>query len=351
MPQMIIDLLHKGYNSWNQPSTLLEVGIELESRSRLSDARTFLNRVLELDSKNFPEAYVSLAYSYMRDYRTEDGELSFTNGIEETDSGYIKACYISILEDKTIEEQFINWCSQQKDASILMGLGSSLIWKGMYEDALYFSRLGIKLADLTTIPLGLSDYCFTMLWLYTHKHEIDLEKEVFPYIQLLLQHKPLCYNYHNFMLNYYQNIQNWEKVIEQSLSMLDLFPDEETTMVAIAIGYSKTNNDQSAIHWLSRAIGAKPSFIRARRQLASIYERLGNVDLAVEIMRQIPKANPANGMGYLFTAGFIFKHNINLKEEADSLFLKGYSLLPEFEKGSLDRFEDLKPFLPLILKK
>ena len=79
MPQMITDLLHKGYTSWNQPETLVEVGMELESRSRLSEAQLFLKRAIELDPKNFPQAYVILAYSFMRENKPEDGEIAFTN--------------------------------------------------------------------------------------------------------------------------------------------------------------------------------------------------------------------------------------------------------------------------------
>jgi len=350
MPQMITDLLHKGYNSWNQPETLVEVGIELESRSRLSDARIFLQRAIDIDSKNYPQAYVTLAYSFMRDNKTEDGEIAFTNGIEETDSGYVKASYICILEDQTIEDQFVYWCSEQEDATVLMTLGSSLIWKGRKKEALEYCRKGIRLVKPNTIPLGLSEYCFTMQWLYTNGEQIDLETEVTPYIQLLLEHNPTCYNYHNFQLLSFQNKKEWEKVVEYGKKMIDIFPDEETIMAAIATAYIKLSDDQRAIHWLSRAIGSKPSYIRARRQLAAIYERLGSIELALEIMRQIPLAHPSIGMGYLFTAAFILKHSTDSKEEAELLFKKGYSLLHEYEKGNIASMQDFTPFQHLMKK-
>lgn len=350
MPQTITDLLHKGYQSWNQAETLVEVGIELESRSRLSEARLFLNRAIDLDSKNFPQAYVILAYSHMRDNKPEDGEISFTNGIEETDSGYVKASYICILEDQTIEDQFVYWCSQQNDATVLMTLGSSLIWKGRKKEALDYCRRGIRLVQPNTIPLGLSEYCFTMQWLYTNGEQIDLETEVNPYIQLLLEHNPSCYNYHNFQLLSYQNKQEWAKVVEYGKKMIEIFPDEETTMAAIATAYIKLGDDQRAIYWLSRAIGSKPSFIRARRQLAAVYERLGNIEFAIEIMRQIPTAHPTIGMGYLFTAAFLVKHLPDAKEEAEQLFKKGYSLLHEYEKGNITSLQDFTPFQHLMKK-
>jgi tetratricopeptide (TPR) repeat protein len=348
MPQTINDLLRKGYTSWNQPETLLEVGMELESRSRLSEARTFLQRVIEIDSKNFPQAYVILAYSFMRDNNPEEGEIAFTNGIEETDSGYVKASYICILEDQTIEDQFVHWCSMQNDATVLMTLGASLIWKGRKKEALDFCRRGIQLVHPKSIPLGLSEYCFTMLWLFTNGENIDLSTEVTPYIQLLLEQNPQNYNYHNFQLIYHQNKQEWAEVVEYGKKMIEVFPDEETTMLAIAVAYVKLGDDQRAIHWLSRAIGSKPSFVRARRQLAAIYAKLEQIDLALEIMRQIPAANPSNGMGYLFTAGFIYKYSPDSKEEAEQIFKKGYSKLFEYEKGSLVNFEDFKPFQHLM---
>lgn len=55
----INDLINDGYAHWNEPERLARIGAELESRSRLTQARVFLDRAIALDPMN-PEPYATL---------------------------------------------------------------------------------------------------------------------------------------------------------------------------------------------------------------------------------------------------------------------------------------------------
>ena len=104
-------------------------------------------------------------------------------------------------------------------------------------------------------------------------------------------------------------------------------------MLALAGAFEKLGADEHAIMWYNRAIGAKPSFARARVQLGRLYERTGRHDMAESVFRELPAANPAYHMGKISLACYL--HRAGNSAEAREVFAGAYDRLKPYEKGAL----------------
>jgi hypothetical protein len=105
----IQDLLKKADSHWDDADALIDIGTELESRTRLPEARRILERALGLAPKDFPEAYATLAFTHFRDNAStaEKGEMALIQGLEITDSDYLKAWYVAFIDDPPARDYFI----------------------------------------------------------------------------------------------------------------------------------------------------------------------------------------------------------------------------------------------------
>lgn len=350
----IAELLATAYlllpnNDKRSAEHLGRIGTELESRSRLAHARTILERAIQIDPLGHPEWYLSLAFAHFRDVTgnfAADGERIIVDGIEETDSDYLKASYLSMLEGGDSDDiaEMIAYLESSEDIAIRFALGHSLLWRGERERAYTLLRQSVELLGADEIALGLDSYCGALNWMRGQGMAIDLHNEVLPYLERLIHFAPNVYNYRALKIQMYQTLKDYDSVKTVALETLAAFPDEETTMVALASAYEKSNGDDDrAILWYNRAIGAKASFARARVMLGRLYERLGKSEAAEQVFREIGTAYPEYYAGKLEIAYFL--RRIGKQNEATSLFRYAYDHLKTFEKADVEQHPDGKIFV------
>lgn len=349
----IPELVERAYSQWNTPEVLGCIGTELESRSRLPFARNVLTRALELDPISHPEWYLTLAFAHFRDVGnlSGDGERILIEGIETTDSDFLKAAYLSLLESAETAngvDDLIEYLLDVPSVSVQLALGYSFLWRGEAERALRHLREAIvsvteDMLNGTVSPLGIEHYAGAMNWMRGQGMDIDLTAEVLPYLRALTATYPSVYNYRALTIQLFQTLRDYTAVRETALETLKVFPDEETTMVALASAFEKLQDDEQAILWYNRAIGAKPSYSRARVMLGKLYERRGQSVLAEQVFREISSAFPEYHAGKLEIAYFLYR--MGKKQEASSLFRFGYDRLKTFEKSAVEHHPEGKLLL------
>jgi len=157
---------------------------------------------------------------------------------------------------------------------------------------------------------------------------------VIPILLALQERYPDVYMNHASEITAWQVLKNWNNVIDASKKTLAKFPDEETTMLAMALAYDKLGKPHHALHLLAKAIGIKPSFARARMVSSRILESLGELELSKELIYQIPEANPQYAVGIVHTAIWAFEHGD--KQSALEFYRRGYADLKPFEKSQFE---------------
>lgn len=331
----VIDLINAGYRHWNDPGRLVEIAEELEARSRLEQARLFLERALALAPEDYPKAYYTLAFTYFRDSgnRGEDGENALMDGIEATDSDIVKAWYAAMLEDDALSEILLAEVRENADISVQFALAGALHWRGRGEEALALFRETIAKVPAGETPEGVANYCSSVIWMKSTGMDVDLEAEVKPRLADLVRNYPDRYTVLSMTLQYFQALRDWQGVMHAAQRLLAVIPDEETTMLALGISYRNLEQYDHAIMWLNRAIGVKPSFARARIVLAAIYEKVGKPELAEEVALEIPSANPGYAVGKLQAADVL--RRLGKTEQAVAMFREGYAALKPYEKGGV----------------
>lgn len=338
-------LIEAAYANWDNADILGRIGTELESRSRLDSARRILERALSLSPLQHPEWYLSLAFAHFRETSQNlaaDGERILVDGIEETDSDYLKASYLSMFEGEDIAE-LIEDLRTSQDVSVRLALGHSLLWRGDAEGALQLLRNTIAEVNDGDAPLGIESYIGAMNWMRGQGMSVDLEEEVLPRLEQSIRFAPDTYNFRALHIQTFQTLRDYSRVRTIALETLQHFPDEETTMLALASAEEKLGNDKAAVMWYNRAIGAKPSFVRARVMLGKLYERLGEITLADTVFREITTANPSYTLGKLELAYFLKR--AGRTGEASSLFRYAYDRLKTFEKAAVEQHPEGKVFL------
>ncbi len=345
--QTIEYLIDDGYTHWNNAERVGEIGIELESRTRLDLSRKFLRRALYLNPTGRPDWYMFLAYACFRDARRmdEDGESALTEGIEKTNSAVIKANYIAFMEDDQAAEEMIGEAHQSSDPSVLFTLASSLNWRGRADESLETFRKAAAITGDNEFPICIEDYPFTLGWAKAKGHDIDLEAESLPVLDRLIAHNPLAYRYRAIKLQNYQVLKDWQRVQDTCHEILEIMPDEETTMLALGIALEQQERQDEALMWYSRAIGAKPSFARARLNISKIYEKREQLDAAEDYLRQIPHANPDYTFGGIFLSIFLQRHKRH--DEALRSFEDAYARLKTHEKSWVEQFPEGKELLKM----
>jgi len=77
----------------------------------------------------------------------------------------------------------------------------------------------------------------------------------------------------------------------------------------------------------------KPSFAGARTELGKIHETQGRLDLAEEVFREIPRANPQYAGGATSLALFLARRE--RWDEAESIFLEAWGRLRPWQQARL----------------
>jgi tetratricopeptide (TPR) repeat protein len=345
MIMTIQDLLSKADSNWDNAEILIHIGTELESRTRLPEARRILERALGLAPKEYPDAYATLAFTHFRDNAStaEKGEMALIQGLEITDSDILKAWYVAFIDDPPARDYFIEYLSQHRDPRLRIILGHALLWQGMHDESqLVLSEAikGLGPEYMEILPKELTVYCSSIVWLKGAKPDLDIEQKVIPILLALQERYPDVYMNHATEITAWQVLKNWNKVIDACKKTLAKFPDEETTMLAMAIAYDKIGKQHHALHYLGRAIGIKPSFARARMVSARILDSIGEQELAKELMYEIPEVHPYYAVGIVQTAIWAYEHGD--KSKALELYRRGYSELKSFEKAQFESHPVMK---------
>ena len=328
----VLDLIQHGYKNWNDAYTLSKLGAELEERSRFNEARLFLNRAFELDN-SLEDIYLSLAFTHFRDISSsaEVGEEILVDGIENTSSDILKAWHIAFVEEEDIARRMVNVLLLSDSVYVQLTVANSLLWRGDIQ-ASYEKVMGIR--NIENNEKSLAMYCNLMIWLSGTYKDIQLERDIAPFVEKLISYNKNCFSYQNMRIMLFQSLQNWKKVQLYCIEALRQIPDNETLMLALAMAYENLGDNDNAAMWYSRAIGAKYSFVRARLRLAYLLEKQGKIHFAIEVIQEIFVCNPNYAMGHIQAAFFLFKHHD--KKVAATLFSRAYSQLKPYEKQSID---------------
>ena len=337
----IEQLLHEAYTHWDDGPRLARLGCEIHDRNRLDHARRVLRRAVEL-APDDADAWAHLGYAHFRSLDDEGGREVLRRGIEATGSDALKTTLASFSEGAEAE-QLRAGLQETTDLGARASLLSARFWAGEKDDALQ----GLK--DLVAAHPDADDPADTLLWLLIRARNsnaiegLDLHDEGVPLVDARIARRPDEVGAWSLKLMMLAAEKDWAGVLETTKDALARFPDEESVMQLRARAFRETGDEERAVLWFNRAIGAKPSFAGARIELARLYERQGKLDLAEEVFRDLQVANPDYAFSPLGLALFLSRRE--RWEEAESLFLGAWRGLPEFLKPAVLGNPDAQPLL------
>lgn len=339
----IDDLLAEAYCNWDNAKVLSRTGRELQNRNRLNHARTILHRAVELDPAGDPDAWDYLAFAYYRDMLSDEGSEVLRDGIKATGSDGIKATLAGFTNDEAEKKRLYEELVGTTDPGAKAGVLWQRFHAGEAAEALQ------ELAALRAEHPDDGDVRDTMLWMYIFARQrnavegLDLHEQAVPLATARIAEDPESI-YGHTMLIWMLNVEkNWEGVLASTADALAIHPDDETIMQWRGQAYRELGDLPRAIACLNRAIGMKPSFAGARSDLAKIHESHEEYDLAEEIFREIPTANPTYPAGSVGLALFLTRRE--RFEEAEQIFIEAWPKLPQWVVGSLKANPDAKVLL------
>ena len=326
----IDDLLREAYGSWDDGAVLSRVGAELQSRSRLADARRVLGRAVELVPSDIG-AWLDLCFACYRSLADEDGHDALRRGIETTGSDELKATlafFCNPDQAKALRAEI----ADTDDPGAQAALFSARFWQGEPAEAVAGLRKLVAehpehdrvRSQLLWTLLGARALGLTM--------RLPLHEDGLPLAEEDIQRAP------DEMSSWWMKVQmlnaeeDWDGLLAATEAALERLPDEETVMLFRARAFREKGDADRAIQWFQRAIGAKPSFAGARVELGRLYEKEGKPDLAEEVFREMPTANPDYAMGPMSLALFLGRQG--RWEEADQVFPEAWPRIPKmFQEG------------------
>jgi tetratricopeptide (TPR) repeat protein len=329
----IDDLLVEAYSHWDDASVLARTGRELQNRNRLDRARQVLHRAVALDPTGDTEAWDNLAFAYYRDMKSDEGHEVLRKGVELTGSDALKATLGGFSEDPEEKERLSKELAESKDPAVL----AALQWQRFHGGATPEALAAVEALHAEHPDVG--EVRDTLIWMYLFARQrgavegLDLHERGLPLTRRKIEEEPTSsygYTMRVWMLHVEKD---WDGVIEATSEALGVFPDEETMMQWRGQAYREMGDLPRAITCFNRAIGMKPSFVGARVDLAKVHETLEEYDLAEEIFREIPVANPDYSSGPVSLALFLARRE--RFTEAEKLILDAWPKLPGWVQGSL----------------
>jgi tetratricopeptide (TPR) repeat protein len=340
----IESLIAEAYGNWGDAQKLFVTGRELHDRNRLPVAREVLRRALELDPQVDTDAWAYLAFACFRDFDAKGGEEVLREGIEATGSDGLKSTLTNFSSDPEEVERLREEIKDSDDPGVRAAHMSHEFYFGDDQKT--------ALADLMAYAAGHTDdedAQETLMWVLMSAkarnvdESLDLREVGVPIAQKRIDAEPNRIFGHWMKLQMLIGEEDWEATIEATGHALERFPDEETMMQFRGRACRETGDEVRAADWFSRAIGAKPSFVGARIDLAKLHEKNGRIDVAEAIFREIPVANPDYAPGPVSIALFLARQE--RFEEAETLFLEAWPNLPPWFAGQLGNNPDAKPLL------
>lgn len=337
----IEQLLHEAYAHWDDGPRLARLGREIHDRNRLDHAQRILGRAVELVPDD-TEAWAHLSFAWFRAQDDERGREVLRRGIEASGSDALKATLAQFSEGDEAAR-----LREELKRSEAIGAQTSRLtdrfWAGEKEEAL----AGLR-ALIAEHP-GEEDAEDSLLWtLIRAKHAnalegLDLREEAVPMVDRRIAEHADAVSPWSLKLMMLAAEKDWGAILATTRDALEHFPDDETVMQFRARAFREMGDEDRAVLWFNRAIGAKPSFAGARIELARLYERQEKLDLAEEVFRDLVAANPGYGFSRISLALFLSRRE--QWKEAEQLLLEAWEDLPEYMRPALLHNPDAKALL------
>ncbi len=339
----IEDLLSEACCNWDNPGVLARTGREIQHRNRLDHARRILHRAVKLDPTGDVDAWKYLAFAYYRDMKSEEGAEVLRNGIAATGSDSIKATLAGFSDD---EEEKARLCGELAETTV-PGAQAGLLWRRFHAGEA--AEAIEALETLRTEYPDDGDVRDTMLWMYIFARQrnaiegLDLHEKAIPMAKAKIGEEPESIYGHTLLVWMLTVEKDWDGVLAGTSDALAIHPDDETMMQWRGQAYRENGDLPRAMACLNRAIGMKSSFVGSRVDLARLHESREEFDLAEEILREIPTANPAYAAGPISLALFLTRRE--RFEEAEKLIIEAWPKLPRWIVGSLKANPDAEMLL------
>lgn len=335
-------LLAGSQEAWDDAQILRGYGRELHDRNRLDHARRVLERVLELEPQD-AESWAYLSYACFRSLRDQEGREVLRRALESTTDTTVVSALSHFTDDDDERTRLKAALEKDHSPSARASLLGHRMWAGEPAEAL--EALRSLAAEHPEDEEVRSQLLWSLLGLKGRQllEGLDLSRDGAPLAEKTIRSRPNEVHGYWMKAQMYLAERDWDGVLDTTERALSLFPDEETMMQYRARALAETGNTAEAMHWYSRAIGAKPSFAGARVELGKLYEREGRMELAEQVLREIPEANPDYVLGPVSVALFLARRE--RWEEAERVFLDVWPRIPAMWQASVRNNPDAHALL------
>lgn len=335
----IEELIIHAYEHFDDAQILQQVGYELESRSRLDVAESFLRRAITLDPGAVREAYVSLAFALVRSSsnRQADALDVLRQGVSMTGSPLIRAWAAGLESDPTTAASTFASLASEHDPFIVLSVASAMLWQDMQDDAQRLFEGVVPIAH--TLDDGPTLDAFLSVGATLQRaSRFDITSIGYrSLVERMIELAPSSYGTYACAVGVYRSIRDYTAAIEVARRGLLEMPDEESLMMYIGDCYLQLDDLHRAEHWLLRAIGAKPSFIGARIVLARAYNKADRIDDALGLVREFPIANPGYAWGLIMGAALLWSRDH--RDEAIEMARGAVGHLPSWAMQAIESNE------------
>jgi tetratricopeptide (TPR) repeat protein len=335
----IADLVREAYSRWNDAKTLSRAGSELHDRNRLDLARDVLERALELEPGDV-DAWAHLAFAYMRGFEPKKGFDTLRKGIERTGSDALRATLAGFTPDQGEKARLLEEIAGSDDPAVRASAASVRYSSGEVSAFDELRRIAQEHEDH-------ADVRETWLWGvlqagWRGATDVDVRAAV-PLADRAIAERPDRILGHWMKTQLLVAAKDWAGARAAADAALERFPDEETMMYVRGRSFRETGDLDRAAECFARAIGMKPSFAGARAELGKIHEAQERFDLAEEVFREIPRANPRYAGGAVSLALFLGRRG--RWEEAETVFLDAWKRLQPWQQARLKQQPDVAALL------
>jgi tetratricopeptide (TPR) repeat protein len=338
----IPDLVREAYSHWDDPEVLARTGRELHDRNRLPISREILARAIELRPKDDLDSWAYLAFAHYRDLDTNGGNETFRRAIAATNHDEMRSALANFTNDEEERARLRKEFEDNHTPPIEADRIAHRFYGGEKEALDELKALHQQHPDV-------EDVRDSLLWTFMSGKwqgllaDTDLREVAIPLVNEKIAADPARISGWWMKLQMLVAEKDWDAVLDATAEALKRFPDEETVMQFRGRALKEKGDLDRAIVWLNRAIGAKPSFVGARIDLGKIYEEKDEIELAEEIFREIPIANPDYPAGPASLALFLARQE--RWDEAEKLIIEIWGNLPKWSQASLRNQPDAKPLL------
>jgi tetratricopeptide (TPR) repeat protein len=329
----IESLLTEAYRNWDDFETLVRTGRELHDRNRLPASCEVLERAVALRPEASPDAWGTLSFAYMRGFEHEKGLEALRRGIAATGSDELRSTLASYTKDEGEAKRLREIVAGSELPSIRAAAASQRFHDGEHEPAL------AEIRALREAHPDDEDVAHTFCWMMMNGKGMGVvdasavREEAIPVIDGRIEEEPDRVWSRTMKLMMLAGLEDWRGLLEATEESLARFPDEETHWQFRGRAFREMGDHLRAAAALSRAIGAKPSFAGARVDLGKTYEAMDRLDLAEEVFRETPVANPGYPGGTVSLALFLARRE--RWDEAETLLLEAWPRLPDWMRKVL----------------